>query len=201
MNTTALDASVLKEVGEATRAYDALFRSIGTLVSRLPNNVPAAKARPAAVKVHNFLKRYATATKTIGSRDFDGLSDQTKAGLLWLDGVIAELLATEAALRKATKTLKLDFAQDPEAVMKAIKLAGKAARNPAWVPATLARIEKDIPIDDDRKKRTEALVKVMQKGTEIGGVTGTSISALALMILLQMIWKLMKRRLKDKPKT
>ena len=154
MNTTALDATVLKEVGEAVRAYDALFRSIGPLVSRLPANVPAAKAKPAAVKVRNFLKRYAPATKVIGSRDYDGLSDQTKAGLLWLDGVIAELLATEAALRKATKMLIVDFAQDPEAVMKAIKLAGKTARNPSWVSATLARIEKDITVDDDRKKRT-----------------------------------------------
>ena len=41
----------------------------------------------------------------------------------------------------------------------------------------------------------------MQKGTEIGGVTGTSLSGLALLILLQMIWKMMKRRLKDRPKT
>ena len=201
MPDSALDAPILKEVGEAVRALDALHKAIGTLVSRLPGNVPADKAKPAAVKVYTYLKRHAPVTKVIGSRIYDDLSDDTKAGLMWLDGVIAELLAVEAALRKAAKSLDLDFAKDPELVIKAIRLAGKEAGNPAWVPSTVAKIEKEIKIDDDRKKRTEALVKVMQKGTEIGGITGTSISALALLILLQMIWKMMTRRLKTKPKT
>jgi hypothetical protein len=201
MPDSALDAQILKEVGEAVRALDALHKAIGPLVARLPGNVPAAKAKPAAIKVYNYLKRHAPVTKVIGSRIHDDLSDDTKAGLLWLDGVIAELLAVEAALRKAAKSLDLDFAKDPELVIKSIRLAGKEAGNPPWVPSTLAKIEKEIKIDDDRKKRTEALVKVMQKGTEIGGVTGTSISALALLILLQMIWKMMTRKLQAKPKT
>ena len=78
--------------------------------------------------------------------------------------------------------------------------AAKEAGNPSWVPGTLARIEKDIKIDDDRKKRTEALVKVMQKGQDIGGVPGTAISSLALLVLLYMIWKTLGHKLKDRPK-
>ena len=55
------------------------------------------------------------------------------------------------------------------------------------MPTRLARIEKEMKIDDDRKKRTEAMVKVMQKGQDIGGVPGTAISSLALLVLLHMI--------------
>lgn len=200
MTLTALDAPILKEIGETVRGLEALFKDIGPLVARLPANVPAAKAKPAAVKVHNFLKRHAPVTKIIGSKVYDGLSDQTKDGLKWVEGVVNDLLATEAALRKAAKTLDMDFAKDPDAVIKAIKLAAKEAGNPSWVPTTLARIEKDIKIDDDRKKRTEALVKVMQKGQDLGGVPGTAISSLALLVLLHMIWKMIAGKLKDKPK-
>ncbi len=200
MPESALDAPILKEIGETVRGLDALFKDIGPLVSRLPGNVPAAKAKPAAVKVHNFLKRHAPVTKIIGSKVYDGLSDQTKEGLKWVDGVVSDLMATEVHLRRASKTLEMDFAKDPEGVIKAIKVAAKEAGNPGWVPSTLAKIEKEMKIDDDRKKRTEALVKVMQKGQDIGGVPGTAISSLALLVLLHMIWKMIALKLKDKPK-
>lgn len=200
MDTTALDAPILKEVGEAARALDALYRGLGLLVSRLPGNVPADKAKPAAVKVHAYIKRYAPVTKVIGSKVYDALSPETQDGLKWLDGTIGEMIKVEAALRKAQKTQDMDFAKDPEGVIKGIKVAAKEAGNPSWVPGTLARIEKDIKIDDDRKKRTEALVKVMQKGQDIGGVPGTAISSLALLVLLWMIWKTLGHKLKDRPK-
>ena len=201
MTTAALDAPILKEVGEAVHALDALFRDLGPLVTRLPGNVPAAKAKPAAVKVHNYIKRYAPVTKVIGSKVYDALTPPTQEGLRWLDETIADLIKTEVALRRAARVLEMDFAKDPEAVIKAIKIAAKEADNPSWVPGTLAKIENDIKIDDDRKKRTEALVKVMQKGQDIGGVPGTAISSLALLVLLHMIWKLLARKLKDKPRT
>lgn len=200
MDTAALDAPILKEVGEAARALDALYRGLGLLVSRLPGNVPADKAKPAAVKVHAYIKRYAPVTKVIGSKVYDALSPETQDGLKWLDGTIAEMIKVEAALRKAQKTQDMDFAKDPEGVIKGIKVAAKEAGNPSWVPGTLAKIEKDIKIDDDRKKRTEALVKVMQKGQDIGGVPGTAISSLALLVLLWMIWKTLGHKLKDRPK-
>ena len=195
-----IDAPVLKEIGEAAKALDALFRGLGPLVSRLPGNVPADKAKPAAVKVHAYIKRYAPVTKVIGSKVYDALSPETQDGLKWLDGTIGEMIKVEAALRKAQKTQDMDFAKDPEGVIKGIKVAAKEAGNPSWVPGTLARIEKDIKIDDDRKKRTEALVKVMQKGQDIGGVPGTAISSLALLVLLWMIWKTLGHKLKDRPK-
>ena len=201
MSTSALDAPILKEIGETVRGLQSLIKDIGPLVSHLPGTVPAAKAKPAAVKVHNFLKRHAPVTKIIGSKVYDGLSDQTKDGLKWVDGVISDLLATEAHLRKAARVKDMDFAKDPEGVIKAIKLSAKEAGSPSWVPTTLAKIEKDIKIDDDRKKRTEALVKVMQKGQDIGGIEGTAISSLALLVLLHMIWKVMVKKLADKPKT
>jgi hypothetical protein len=196
----ALDAPILKELGEAAKALDALYRGLGPLVSRLPANVPADKAKPAAVKVHAWLKRYAPVTKVIGSKVHDALAPATQDGLKWLDGTVSDMLKVEAALRKAVRTQDMDFAKDPEGVIKAIKAAAKDAGNPSWMPGTLARIEKDIKIDDDRKKRTEALVKVMQKGQDIGGVPGTAISSLALLVLLHMIWKMLAHKLKDKPK-
>ena len=200
MDTTALDAPILKEVGEAARALDALYRGLGLLVSRLPGNVPADKAKPAAVKVHAYIKRYAPVTKVIGSKVYDALAPDTQEGLRWVDGTISDLIKVEAALRKAVRVQDMDFAKDPEGVIKAIKVAAKEADNPSWMPGTLARIEKDIKIDDDRKKRTEALVKVMQKGQDIGGVPGTAISSLALLVLLHMIWKMLAVKLKNKPK-
>ena len=200
MNATAIDAPIMKEVGEAARALDALFRGLGPLVSRLPGNVPADKAKPAAVKVHAYIKRYAPVTKVIGSKVYDALSPEAQDGLKWLDDTIGELIKTEVALRKAVRVQDMDFAKDPEGVIKAIKLAAKEANNPSWVPSTLVKIQKDIQIDDDKKKRTEALVKVMQKGQDIGGVPGTAISSLALLVLLYMIWKTLGRKLKDKPK-
>ena len=200
MDTAALDAPILKEVGEAARALDALYRGLGLLVSRLPGNVPADKAKPAAVKVHAYIKRYAPVTKVIGSKVYDALSPEAQDGLKWLDDTIGELIKTEVALRKAVRVQDMDFAKDPEGVIKAIKLAAKEANNPSWVPSTLVKIQKDIQIDDDKKKRTEALVKVMQKGQDIGGVPGTAISSLALLLLLHMIWKLLAVKLKSKPK-
>ena len=200
MNATAVDAPIMKEVGEAARALDALFRGLGPLVSRLPGNVPADKAKPAAVKVHAYIKRYAPVTKVIGSKVYDALSPEAQDGLKWLDDTISELIKTEVALRKAVRVQDMDFAKDPEGVIKAIKLAAKEANNPSWVPSTLVKIQKDIQIDDDKKKRTEALVKVMQKGQDIGGVPGTAISSLALLLLLHMIWKLLAVKLKSKPK-
>ena len=200
MNATAIDAPIMKEVGEAARALDALFRGLGPLVSRLPGNVPADKAKPAAVKVHAYIKRYAPVTKVIGSKVYDALSPEAQDGLKWLDDTIGELIKTEVALRKAVRVQDMDFAKDPEGVIKAIKLAAKEANNPSWVPSTLVKIQKDIQIDDDKKKRTEALVKVMQKGQDIGGVPGTAISSLALLLLLHMIWKLLAVKLKSKPK-
>ena len=195
-----IDAPVLKEIGEAAKALDALFRGLGPLVSRLPGNVPADKAKPAAVKVHAYIKRYAPVTKVIGSKVHDALAPDTQEGLRWVDGTISDLIKVEAALRKAVRVQDMDFAKDPEGVIKAIKVAAKEADNPSWMPGTLARIEKDIKIDDDRKKRTEALVKVMQKGQDIGGVPGTAISSLALLVLLHMIWKMLAVKLKNKPK-
>ena len=195
-----IDAPVLKEIGEAAKALDALFRGLGPLVSRLPGNVPADKAKPAAVKVHAYIKRYAPVTKVIGSKVYDALAPDTQEGLRWVDGTISDLIKVEAALRKAVRVQDMDFAKDPEGVIKAIKVAAKEADNPSWMPGTLARIEKDIKIDDDRKKRTEALVKVMQKGQDIGGVPGTAISSLALLVLLHMIWKMLAVKLKNKPK-
>ena len=200
MNAAAVDAPIMKEVGEAARALDALFRGLGPLVSRLPGNVPADKAKPAAVKVHAYIKRYAPVTKVIGSKVYDALSPEAQDGLKWLDDTIGELIKTEVALRKAVRVQDMDFAKDPEGVIKAIKLAAKEANNPSWVPSTLVKIQKDIQIDDDKKKRTEALVKVMQKGQDIGGVPGTAISSLALLLLLHMIWKLLAVKLKSKPK-
>lgn len=200
MATAELDAPILKEVGEAVRALDALYKGLGPLVSRLPANVPADKAKPAAAKVHAYVKRYAPVTKVIGSKVYDALAPETQDGLRWVDQTIADLIKTEDALHKAQKVLTLDFAKEPEKVIKAIRVAAKEADNPKWVPSTLARIEKDIQIDDDRKKRTEALVKVMQKGHEVGGVPGVAISSLALLLLLHMIWKMIALKLKDKPK-
>lgn len=194
------DAPIRKEVGEAARALDALYRAVGPVVSRLPKSVPADKAKPAAVKVHAWLKRYAPVTKVMGSKAYDLLSPETQEGLRWLDGTVADLMKTEAALRKATRVMAMDFAKDPEGVVKAIRVAAKEAGNPSWIPGTLARIEKDIKIDDDRKKRTEALVKIMQKGQEVGGVPGGAISSLALLVLLYMIWKTMAEKLGNKPK-
>jgi hypothetical protein len=195
-----LDAPILKEVAEAAKALDALYRGLGPLVSRLPKSVPAEKAKPAAVKVHAWLKRYAPVTKVMGSKVYDALGPDTQEGLKWLDGTVSDMLKVEAALRKAVRTQDMDFAKDPEGVIKAIRVAAKEADNPSWIPGTLAKIEKDIKIDDDRKKRTEALVKVMQKGQDIGGVPGTAISSLALLVLLHMIWKMLAHKLKDKPK-
>ncbi len=196
-----LDAPVLKGVAEAVRALDTLHKEIGALVARLPASIPPAKAKAAAVKVHNYLKRHAPLTKLIGSKIYDALSPDAQDGLKWLGDVIADLLTTEAALRRASKTADMDFAKDPDALIKAIRTAAKDADNPSWIPSTLARIEHDSKPDESKKLRTEALVKVMQKGTEIGGITGTSISSLALLVLLHMIWKMLGKKLTGKPKT
>jgi hypothetical protein len=194
------DAPIRKEVAEAARALDTLNHLLGPVVKQLPKSVPAEKAKPAALKVHAFLKRYAPVLKVAQSSVFDRLQPDTQEGLRWLDGTMAEMLTLEAALRKAARVQEMDFAKDPEAVIKAIKVAAKSAGNPRWIPGTLAKIEKEIKIEDDKKKRTEALVKVMQKGTEIGGIPGGAISSLALLVLLYMMWKHMTAKLDAKPK-
>jgi len=139
-------------------------------------------------------------TKVVGSPLFDRLTPETQAGLRWLDDTIAEMMRREAALRKAAKVQDMDFAKDPEGVVKAIRLVMKEGDPPSWMPGTLVKIEKGFKIEDDRKKRTEALVKVMAKGEEIGGIPGTAITSLALGFLLYMLWMQIKGREGSKPK-
>lgn len=195
-----LEAPIRKEVGEAVRALDALNRGLAQVVGKLPRDIDAEKAKPAAMKVHAYVKRYAPVTKVVGSAAFDRLSPDTQAGLRWLDDTIAEMMRREAALRKAAKVQSMDFAKDPEGVVKSIRVLMKEGDPPSWMPGTLVRIEKDVKIDDDRKKRTEALVKVMAKGEEIGGIPGTAITSLALGFLLYMLWMHLKGRGGSKPK-
>ena len=69
--------------------------------------MPAVKAKPAAVKVHAYIKRFAPATKVIGSKVYDALSPQAQDGLKWLGDTIADLIKVEAALRKAARVLDM----------------------------------------------------------------------------------------------
>ena len=200
MADPAPDAAILKEIGEALRALDTLHAELRPLVARLPDSIPPAKAKTGAVKVHNWLKRHSAMGKIAGSRLFDTLNPATQDGLRWLDDVVAELMKTEDALRRASKVALLDFAKEPDVVVKKIRALAKEGDNPPWVATTLARIENDSMPDQSKKERTEALVKVMQKGQEIGGIVGTSISSLALLVILHAIWKMIGKKLTGKPK-
>lgn len=195
-----VEAPVAKELAEAGRAVAGLHKALAPVVSKLPKSVPAEKARPAWRKVNAFLKRYAPVTKVMGSPVFDMLSPQSQAGLRWLDETIAEMMKLEDALRKAAKVEEIDFAKDPEKVVKAIRKAAKEIDPPPWVPMTLVKIERELKVESDEKKRTEALVKLIQKGEEIGGIPGGAVSSLALLLLLHVIWKYLSGRIDGRPR-
>lgn len=198
--TSSLDASVRKELAEADRALTTLQGELKMIAGKAPVSVNPEKAHAAAVKVHNWLKRHAAICKLAGTAAADKLEPDLQEGLIWLSDVVTEMLAVEGALRKASKVADMDFAKDPDGVIKATRTVAKEVGAPPWIPTTLARIEKDSKPDTAKKERTEALVKMMKKGEEIGGITGSSITGLALLLILHMIWKMLSQKSTKKPK-
>ena len=195
-----MNDTVRKELGEADRALTALQGELKLVAGHVPDSINPAKAHAAFVKVRNWLKRHAPICKLAGTSAAQALDPGLQEGLIWLDGVVSDMLAVEGALRKASKVADMDFAKDPDAVLKAIRVVAKEAGTPPWIPSTLARIEKDSKPDMSKKERTEALVKAMKKGEEIGGITGSSITGLALLLVLHMIWKMLTQKSLKKPK-
>lgn len=196
----SIDDTVRKELGEAERSLTALQGELKLIAAKVPDSINPAKAHTAAVKVRNWLKRHAPICKLAGTSAAQAMEPALQEGLIWLDGVVTEMLAVEGALRKAAKVADMDFAKDPEGVLKAIRAVAKDAGTPPWIPSTLAKIEKDSKPDMAKKERTEALVKVMKKGEEIGGIAGGSITGLALLLVLHMIWKMLTQKSLKKPK-
>ncbi len=200
MATSALDAPVLKGVGEAVRALAALQKILNGLVARMPASVPPDKAKAAALKVRKFLALYAPMTKIAGSKIFDQLSAEAQAGVLWIDGVIADLMKVEDALKNAAKAADLDVAKDPNKALKQIKAAAKEAGNPPWATGTIAKVEKELKTYEGQKSKLDALGNLLSTAQKIGGVEGNCLSALGLVILLHWIWKYLKDKAGSAPK-
>ena len=196
----SIDDTVRKELAEADRALTALQGELKMVAGKAPISINPAKAHAASVKLRNWLKRHTPICKLAGTPAAEAMEPALQEGLNWLSDVVTEMLALEGALRKASKVLDMDFAKDPDAVLKAIRTVAKEAGTPPWIPTTLARIEKESKPDTAKKERTEALVKMMKKGEDIGGITGTSISGLALLLILHMIWKMLTQKSLKKPK-
>lgn len=200
MGDAALDAPVLKEVGEAVRALTGLHKALGAEVARPPVSVAPAKAKALAVKVHKYMVRYAPITKINGSKLYDALSPEAQAGVRWVDEVIAELLKQEAALRAASKAADQKFAKDPAKAMKAMKLAAKEAGNPTWAKTSISEIEKGIKDYQGKRESLEQLADFLDGAKDIGGVEGGVLSGLGLVILLHMIWKFLTLKKKSAPR-
>ena len=196
----SIDDTVRKELAEAVRSLTALHGELKMVAGKAPISINPAKAHAAYVKVRSWLKRHAPICKLAGTPAADAMDPALQEGLNWLSDVVTDLLALEGALRKASKVLDMDFAKDPDGVLKAIKVVAKEAGTPPWIPGTLAKIEKESKPDTAKKERTEALVKMMKKGEEIGGITGSSITGLALLLVLHMIWKMLTQKSLKKPK-
>ena len=200
MTTAPLDAPVLKGVGEAVRALAALQKILNGLVAHMPASVPPDKAKALAVKLRKFMAKYAPMTKISGSKIFDQLSPEAQAGVLWLDGVIADLMKMEDALKVAAKTADLDIAKNPDKAVKQFKLAAKEAGSPPWATGTIAKVEKEFKTYTGQKDKLDALANILKTGDKIGGIEGTCVSALGLVILLHWVFKYLKDKMGAAPK-
>lgn len=200
MATNSLDAPVMKEVGEAVRALAALQKILAGLVAHMPASIPPDKAKAAAMKVRKYMERYAPVTKISGSKVFEKLSPQAQEGVKWIDGVIADLMAKEDALRTAARTADLDFAKDPKKAIKQIKAASKEAGNPSWATGTIAKVEKEFKDRESKQESIEQLADFLDGAKDIGGVEGSCLNSLGLVILLHWIWKYLKAKGSSAPK-
>jgi hypothetical protein len=200
MPEAALDAPVLKEIGEAVRALNGLHKALGSAVARPPVSIPPARAKALAVKVHKYMQRYAPITKITGSKLFDALSPEAQEGVKWVDEVIAELMKQEAALRAAAKAADQKFAKDPVKAIKAMKTAAKEAGNPAWAKTSITEIEKGIKEHQAKRETMEQLSDFLDGAKDLGGVQGDALSALGLVILLHMVWKFLTGKKNSAPK-
>jgi len=200
MDTQALDAPVMKGVGEAVRALAALQKGLAAIVAHMPASVAPDKAKAAALKVRKFMAKYAPMTKISGSKIYEQLSPEAQEGVLWLDGVIADLMKLEDALKAAAKTADLDIAGNPDKAIKQFKAAAKEAGNPPWATGTVAKVEKEFKTYTGQKDKLDALANLLKTGQKIGGIEGTAVSALGLVILLHWVFKFLKDKMGSAPK-
>lgn len=196
----SLDAPVLKEISEAVQDMSVLSKLLKPLVTPHGSEMDGAKLKVTALKVRKFLTRYTPLMKLAGSSHADKLGEKTKAGLLWLDETMGEMLKLDSALADAIKVAALDPAKNHAKIVKAMKSANADAGKPSWATTKISSIEKELKTFTAQREKLDTLGDFLDTAKDFGGVEGKYLSSFGLVILLFYIWKYLQTRLTKLPK-
>lgn len=176
-----LENKILKAVGEAEKGLVKLQMELSMVAKKLKEpSVDEAKALAAMKKVYAFMGKFTSVTKIQSSKVFDQLSPQAQAKVVWMDKVMAELLKQADQLQQAQKESKWDPEKKKPMLIKVLK---QRVREAPQMPRGVGQ-----------------LVKMIEKGKDIGGFDGAMIGFLPMAIMLWMIWDTITRGLKAKPR-
>lgn len=196
----SLDAPVLKEISEAVQDMSVLSKLLKPLVVPHGAEMDGAKLKTAALKVRKFLTRYAPLMKLAGSSHAEKLGEKIRAGLLWLDETMAEMLKLDGALADAIKIAALDPGKNHAKIVKAMKSANADAGKPSWATTKISSIEKELKTFTAQREKLDTLGDFLDTAKDFGGVEGKYLSSFGLVILLFYVWKYLQTRLTKLPK-
>lgn len=152
----------LNEAQTALKGLEKELRKPAMLLNKGRLIFPKGKA--AADKVLVFMKKFAPLARLQSSKKFRSWPEEVQGGIVWIEGLIAEMMLVEAELRRCVKLAK----KPPEKQM-----------------ALLVKTTKQLSVGvSGLPKGVGTLLKEVKKGQAIGGPEGAMISLLPLVILL-----------------
>jgi len=179
--TEELEAKILKAVGEAEKGMAKLQLDLTPLARNLKGlEVDKDKSLAAMKKVYAFMGKFSAVTKLQQSKVFDSLSPKAQAQVVWMDGLMSELLKLADRLAQTQKDAKMDPDKKHTYLVRVLK---EEVRQAPQMP-----------------KGVGQLVKQIEKGKDLGGFDGAMIAFLPMAIMLWMIWDTIVRGLKARPK-
>jgi len=170
--------AILKRLNEAQTALKGLgkdLRKPAILLNQGKLIFPKGKA--AADKVLAFMKKFAPLAKLQNSKKFKSWPEEVQGGIVWIDGLIAELMQVEGELRRCVKIAKKPAEKQPKILVKTTK---ELSIGVSGLP-----------------KGVGTLIKEVKKGEAIGGSQGAMISLLPLVILLWAVAATVTRYVKS----
>jgi hypothetical protein len=157
------EAKIRKVVDAAEKDLTRLAATLQkTLMLVKQDKFSDKKAKAVVAKVLAAIKKHKGVQKLRGGKDFDALPEDLKDRVVWIDALMAALLATQDKLQRAVKLLK----REPESGHKVLMKAGKEAalqigQAPKHIAVMIKQIRKGIDADSPLHEKLATLPMIM----------------------------------------